>query len=253
MCLIAFALHAHPRYRLVLAGNRDEFHARPSAPAEFHPDDARVYGGRDLRAGGSWLSLSRRGRVVAVTNVRVGQPETGARSRGELVHRLVRSDATLDRDIAQLHKEADTFGRFNLLAFDGSAMQVMGNHPGFFASRVDAGVHAISNAGLNTPWPKTLALRSVLARWTEAGDDDPQPLLQALQNTDVADDAELPDTGIGLALERLLSSAFIRGRDYGTRASTIVLVDDRSLRCIEQRFGPDGVPEGSSDVHIEIG
>ncbi len=253
MCLIAFALHAHPRYRLVLVGNRDEFHARPSAPAEFHLDDASIYGGRDLRAGGSWLSLSRRGRVAAVTNVRVGQPETGTRSRGELVHRLVRSDAMLDSDVEQLRREADTFRRFNLLAFDVNAMQVMGNYPGFFASRIDAGVHAISNAGLNTPWPKTLALRSALARWIEAGDDDPQPLLSALQNTDVADDAELPDTGIGLTLERMLSSAFIRGREYGTRASTIVLMDDHGLRCIEQRFGPEGASEGCSDVRIEIG
>ncbi len=253
MCLIAFALHAHPRFKLVLVANRDEFHARPSAAAAFHSDDPNVYGGRDLRAGGSWLSLSRRGRVVAVTNVRVGLPEIGTRSRGELVQRLVRSQQAMDCEIERLRVEAGQFGRFNLLAFDDNAMHVMGNHPVFLANRIEQGVHAISNAGLNTPWPKTLALRSALSRWIDDGNDDPQPLLCALQNNAVANDTDLPDTGIALAHERLLSSAFIRGPDYGTRASTIVLLDGHGLRCIEQRFGPNGVPEGRSDLCIEIG
>jgi uncharacterized protein with NRDE domain len=252
MCLIAFALHAHPRFRLVLAGNRDEFHARPSAPADFHPDDDSIFGGRDLRAGGSWLSLSRRGRVVAVTNVRVGQPEIGTRSRGALVHDWVRSPHPVAEDIDRLRDAAAEFGRFNLLAFDGAAMHVLGNHPQFRASRVDQGIHAISNAGLNAPWPKTLALRSAMTRWIDAGDEDPQPLFDALQNGQVADDADLPDTGIGLPLERMLSSAFIRGRDYGTRASTVILLDHEGLRCIERRFGPGGAPEGQVDVQFAI-
>lgn len=252
MCLIAFALNSHPRYRLVLAGNRDEFHARPTAPAHFHADDGDVYGGRDLRAGGSWLSLSRRGRVVAVTNVRVGAPETGTRSRGALVHDWVRSAQPIERDIDRLRAVAGEFGRFNLLAFDAGAMHVMGNHPEFSASRIEQGIHAISNAGLNVPWPKTLALRAALTRWIASGDDDPQPLLDALQDSAVAADADLPDTGIGLPLERLLSSAFIRGRDYGTRASTVILLDGQGLRCIEQCFGPEGAPEGRSDVRIGI-
>lgn len=252
MCLIAFALNSHPRYRLVLASNRDEFHERPSAAADFHADDADVYGGRDLRAGGSWLSLSRRGRVVAVTNVRVGAPEIGTRSRGALVHDWVRSAAPIDHDIDRLRSVAGEYGRFNLLAFDGAAMHIMGNCPSFQARRMEHGVHAISNAGLDTPWPKTVALRSALTQWIEAGDDNPQLLLAALQNDLVADDADLPDTGVGLGTERLLSSAFIRGRDYGTRASTIVLLQANGLRCIELRFGPEGMPEGLSDVHIDL-
>lgn len=253
MCLIAFALHAHPRYHLVLAANRDEFHARSSAPAEFHPDDGDIYGGRDLRAGGSWLSLSRRGRVVAVTNVRTGLPETGLRSRGELVHRLVRSRLPLPHEIEVLRTEASGFGRFNLLTFESGAMHVLGNHPGFHAERVDADVHAISNAGLDAPWPKTLALRAALADWVGSAQNDPRALLDALLNTRVASDGELPDTGVGLDLERRLAPAFIRGRDYGTRASTIILVDEQGLRCIEHRYGPEGVADGSSDVVIEYG
>lgn len=250
MCLIAFALHAHPRYRLVLAANRDEFHARPSTAADFDPGDPDVYGGRDLRAGGSWLSLSRRGRVVAVTNVRVGMPETGLRSRGALVHRLVRSAQSVAHETNRVGAEAESYGRFNLLAYDDGIMHVLGNHPAFAEQRVDRGVHAISNAGLNAPWPKTLALRAALADWCARGDDDPTPLLAALRDTTQAADADLPDTGVGLDLERRLSPAFIRGRDYGTRASTVVLQDATGLRCIEYRYGPEGVDTGSSDVRI---
>ena len=252
MCLIAFALHAHPRYRLVLAGNRDEFHARPSAPAHFHDDDADVYGGRDLRAGGSWLSVSRRGRVIAVTNVRDGLAERGLRSRGELVHRFVRSRAPIAADIASLQGDAASFGRFNLLAFDGDAMHVGGNHPMFRAERIAAGVHAISNAALDVPWPKTRALRDAMAHWANGGDDDPAALFTALHDDRIAADHDLPDTGVGLAIERRLSAAFIRGTEYGTRASTVVLVDDHRLRCIERRFGPEGVPIGESDVRFAI-
>ncbi len=253
MCLIAFAVNAHPRYRLVMAANRDEFHARPTAVAGFHADDGNIYGGRDLRVGGSWLSLSRRGRVVAVTNVRVGQPEVGQRSRGALVHDWVRSPAPLDLQIERLRQDAAEYGRFNLLAFDALRMCVLGNHPQFSASSIDSGVHALSNAGLNTPWPKTLALRAAMSRWIQSGVDDPRALFDALHDPQVAADAELPDTGIGLAHERLLSAAFIRGREYGTRASTVVLMDAQELRCIEHTFGPEGVSAGRTDVRIRLG
>jgi uncharacterized protein with NRDE domain len=252
MCLIAFALHAHPSYRLVLAANRDEFHARPTAAADFHEDDTDVYGGRDLRAGGSWLSVSRRGRVVAVTNVRAGVPESGRRSRGDLVHGFVRSRAPITDDIARLQGEAAAFGRFNLLAFDGNAMHALGNHPAFRAERVTAGVHAISNAALDLPWPKTRALHNAMTRWAGRGETDPAPLFAALHDDRIAADHDLPDTGVGLAIERRLSAAFIRGTEYGTRASTVVLVDDHRLQCIERRFGLEGVPAGESDVRFAI-
>ncbi len=252
MCLIAFAVNAHPRYRLVLAGNRDEFHARPSAAADFHPDDPHIYGGRDLRAGGSWLSLNRSGRVVAVTNVRNGLAEVAALSRGALVHDLVRSRLGIDQEITQLANTAGRYGRFNLLAFESSSMQVIGNTPEFSAARIDQGVHAISNAALDTPWPKTRALQRRLAEWIAAGDDDVEPLFEALADTTLAPDADLPATGVGLELERRLSAAFILGQDYGTRASAVVLVGRHNLRFSERRFGPNGRSEGRSDVGFRL-
>ncbi len=252
MCLIAFAVNAHPRYPLVLAGNRDEFHARPSAAADFHPDDPHIYGGRDLRAGGSWLSLNRSGRMIAVTNVRNGLAEVAALSRGALVHNLVRSRIGLDQEIAQLASTAGQYGRFNLLAFESSSMRVIGNTPAFSTTRIDQGVHAISNAALDTPWPKTRALQQRLTGWIAAGNDDIEPLFAALADATQAADADLPATGVSVELERRLSAAFIRGPEYGTRASTVVLVGHHDLRCSERRFGPNGRSEGSSDVGFRL-
>lgn len=252
MCLIAFAINVHPRYPLVLAGNRDEFHARPSAPADFHRDDPDVYGGRDLRAGGSWLAMHRSGRVVAVTNVRLGLAEAAARSRGALVHEFVRNQSRLEQEIARLGADARAYGRFNLLAYEAGQMHIAGNTPEFFARRVDHGVHAISNAALDTPWPKTRRLQERLAHWIASDDDGIEMLFQALGDEALAPDEDLPDTGVGLALERRLSAAFIRGGEYGTRASTVVLVGQRSLRCIERRFGPEGRTDGSSDIEFPL-
>ncbi len=252
MCLIAFAINMHPRYPLVLAGNRDEFHARPSAPAAFHSDDPDVYGGRDLRAGGSWLSMHRSGRVVAVTNVRLGLAETAARSRGALVHELVRGRASVEQELARIADRANAYGRFNLLAFEAGQILVAGNTPGFSTQRLEQGVHAISNAALDTPWPKTRQLQQRVAAWISRDNDNVTPLLQALADEELAPDEELPDTGVGLALERRLSAAFIRGAEYGTRASTVVLVGRQSLRCIERRFGPDGRPDGGSDIEFGL-
>ena len=256
MCLIAVAVDAHPRWRFVLAGNRDEFHERPTAPAGFLDADERTFGGRDLQAGGGWLQVDRRGRVAAVTNVRLGRPESAPRSRGDLVARYVAGSASAREALAALAPLAPAFGRFNLLLWDGTRGRPEGhyasNHPTWRQSPLDAGVHALSNADLDTPWPKTTALSAVLSGWIahadrrtpREGDAGLEPLFAALADPREAEDAALPDTGVGLDWERRLSAAFIRGRDYGTRASTVVLVGDDGLWFEERRFGPDGEAAG---------
>lgn len=250
MCLIAFALNTHPKYPLILIGNRDEFHARRTADAQFQPDHPHIYAGRDLQAGGSWLAASTQGRVAAVTNVRTGKPESAPRSRGELVNAWVRADDAEQDRLDVLRQESQQYGRFNLLVYDGSTMQVLGNHPDFHQQTIDAGVHGLSNAELDTPWPKTMKLTARLNGWIAAGNDDPKILLNALADDHQADDADLPDTGVGIEYERILSAAFIRGHSYGTRASTVVLCGPTHIRFIEQRFGPDGVDAGRSDQLI---
>ena len=249
MCLIAFALHLHPRYRLVLAANRDEFHARPSATAAFHVDAPQLFGGRDLRAGGSWLLATRSGVVAAVTNVRTGQAETGLRSRGELVQRAATADPVHD-EVQRLHGVATQYGRFNLLAYDGAALWFASNHPETRVVAVSDGVHALSNATLDTPWPKAQRMHAAMVEWIARHHDDTAPLFRALADRRVADDADLPQTGIPLDWERRLSAAFIVGADYGTRASSVVLVADDHVRFVERRFGPNGVTLGETDCVI---
>ncbi|HRG16142.1 MAG TPA: NRDE family protein [Pseudomonadota bacterium] len=250
MCLIAFALNLHPRYRLVLAANRDEFHARPSDAADFHADAPQLFGGRDLQAGGSWLLAARNGRVAAVTNVRTGQPESGLRSRGELVRRAAVADPLHD-ELQFLQATAAHYGRFNLLAYDGARLWYAGNHPEARVCAVDDGVHALSNAALNTPWPKTQRLHAVMSAWLADEATDIAPLFAALADPRTAADADLPQTGVPLDWERRLSAAFIVGADYGTRASSVVLVADDHVRFIERRFGPHGSALGETDRIIE--
>ncbi len=169
MCLIAFSWKNHPRYQLALVANRDEFHARPTLPAQAHVDAPAVYGGRDLEKGGSWLLVSRHGRFAAVTNVRAGlQPEAAARSRGELVDDYVKSSMALDAFVERLSIRAMEYGRFNLLLGDGERLLYAGNHPYFRVEEVSPGLHALSNGDLNAPWPKALRARDALASWLAA-------------------------------------------------------------------------------------
>jgi uncharacterized protein with NRDE domain len=251
MCLIAFAWRAHPRWPLVLIANRDEFHARPSAPADFLAEAPDVFGGLDLRAGGSWLLASKRRRLAAITNVRVGlSTEVAPRSRGELVKAFATSDAGNAGFIAGIAPIAHEYGRFNLLLWDGASLHCVGNHPQFQAEQVEPGLHALSNAALDAGWPKSHRAIQALSQWLSdrpAPQDarvDIEPLFGALADTTPAADAELPDTGVGLEIERRLSPPFVTGDTYGTRCSTIVLAGYANIEMTERRFGANHIPEG---------
>ena len=250
MCLIAFAWNVHPRWRLVLVGNRDEFHARPSAGLARW-EDAPIIAGRDLRAGGTWLGVTPAGRCAVVTNVRAPQVVPGTRSRGALARDYLAGTDSADAHAAKLLDEAATYGAFNLLLFDADSAWLVGNHPRPHRRPLDAGVHALSNAALDTPWPKVCALDAHLRAWLAAGGVDPLTLLELLRDEHVAADAELPDTGIGIERERWLAPAFVRGREYGTRASTVVAIahDGRGL-IVEHRFAADGMVDGHTCVEF---
>jgi uncharacterized protein with NRDE domain len=259
MCLIAFAWDAHPDYALVLAANRDEFHARPSAAAAPWPQAAQVIGGRDLREGGSWLALSARGRLAAVTNVREPQAPAAARSRGELVRDFVLGQDPAPAHAARLHAAGDAYGPHNLLLWDGARLCFTSNRHQAQPLQVPPGLHGISNGPYDALWPKTRRLVQRLRQWLEsapgAAQPSLEPLLQALADEQAAPDAELPHTGVGLEMERLLAPAFIRGERYGTRASSVVLIrrDGRALLC-ERSFGPDKkfLGEGRLELHCAM-
>jgi uncharacterized protein with NRDE domain len=254
MCLIAVAWQDHPRYELALIANRDEFHARPAAPAGFDPDAPDVYGGRDLQAGGSWLQVSTRGRLAAVTNVRDGRnTETAPRSRGALVRDFVRGGMDAAGLVAELAPIAKEHGRYNLLAWDGTALVFASNHPEVVSRPVSPGIHAMSNGAFDAAWPKSGHATRALRAWLESPVSSREveaaslePLFTALRDTTPAPDAALPDTGVGLEMERWLSPPFVQGERYGTRCSTVVLVGRDAIVFAERRFGPDGAPAGES-------
>jgi uncharacterized protein with NRDE domain len=243
MCLIALAWQADPRFELVLVANRDEFHARPAAAAGPAPDDPAVFGGRDLVQGGSWLQVHAGGRLAAVTNVREGVAGEGApRSRGALVHALVRAPAAA---WAALPAQAADYGRFNLLAWDGARLDYASNHPAWRRHAVAPGLHRLSNADFDADWPKAVHAQAALGEWLGGREarravPDVEALFAMMANTRVAADADLPDTGVGLELERRLSASFVLGREYGTRCTSVVLVEADVIRFHERRFGPDG-------------
>ena len=258
MCLIAVAWKVHPRFPLALIANRDEAHARPTAAAGFdtrHPD---VYGGRDLAQGGGWLMASTRGRLAAVTNVRTGpRPPDAPRSRGALVRAFAGGEVAAMPWLASLMPTAPTYGPFNLLAWDGEALGFASNHPEPDFAAVAPGTHAMSNGAFDAAWPKSTHATRALDAWlasplAEGAMDRAAlaPLLDALADTTVAPDTALPDTGIGLALERALSPPFVLGREYGTRCSTVVLVEDSAITFVERRFGPEGVVLGESHERL---
>lgn len=253
MCLIAFHCGDHPRFRFALAANRDEFHARASAPAALRDDlPGTVIGGRDQVAGGSWLLTAADGRLAAVTNVRTGRRDSLPHSRGALVDRFLRARSGAAGFADSLRDEAAGYGPFNLLLWDGAQAWHVGNHPQFHAAPVAPGAHALSNGSLDAPWPKSRMLGAALADWLASpaaalDTPDVDPLFAALADRRVAPDAELPATGVPLDWERHLSAAFIVGDDYGTRCSSVVLFDRVGrLHFEERRFGPGGIAEGVS-------
>lgn len=245
MCLIVFDWRPGSAVPLRLAGNRDEFHGRPTAALDGWPDAPGILGGRDLRAGGTWLAAHRRGRLAAVTNVRDPEfvaPVAGP-SRGELVRHALVCDSLPDWLEQLAQGEARHYAGFNLLASDGR--QLWHLHHGRSGTRlqcVSPGVHGLSNASLDTPWPKLLRSRTRLAEAliTDTADFATQAWALLADDHRPAD-SDLPDTGVGLALERQLAAPFIAGEEYGTRASTWVEWQaDGEIVFGERTFGPGG-------------
>jgi len=248
MCLIVFAWRPGDARPLIVAANRDEFHARPTQALAPWNEAPGVYAGRDLEAGGTWLGVGPQGRFAALTNIRdPGQP-LGTRSRGELVAGYLRGELSVEAYLEKVADEAQHYSGFNLLVGDGHKLGYL--HGGDAAPRLlSAGVYGLSNAALDTPWPKLVKAREGLRE--QLDEADPQKLFGLLGDDRQAADAELPNTGVGVATERLLSSVFIASQNYGTRASTVLIVEaDGRRRLLERSFGPFGGHLG--EVELEI-
>jgi len=237
MCVLALAWRAHPRWRLVAAGNRDELHARPALPLARWAEPVGVIAGRDAVGGGTWLGVNEAGRFVVVTNLRgFGAPDPGKASRGALV-----TDVLAGKDAAAIDLAA--FNPFNLIAIDGERPAYLTNRPEAARAALAPGMHGLSNGLRDEPWPKTRQLQAAVADWLAVDDADIAPLFDALRDErvpvgDQADDDER---------EPVASPVFIRNPVYGTRCSTVVTVDaDGNGLIAERRFDAAGDVTGEA-------
>ncbi len=235
MCLIVFAWKLIPQCPLVLAANRDEFFVRPTQPAGWWEDLPDVYAGRDLEAGGTWLGVDRRGRVAALTNIRNGQqPHTDKRSRGELVANFLSNDIAAPTYLEQVREEAAHYNGFNLIFGDEHGLYWVSNHDQAAFKSLEPGIYGISNGSLDTPWPKVVRAKAQFASLLCQGAPD-DAYFEMLSDTTRASDARLPDTGVSLEWERLLSPICIESEHYGTRASSLVRVHDGGHAELRER------------------
>ncbi|MGD2127849.1 MAG: NRDE family protein [Lysobacterales bacterium] len=248
MCLILFAWRSHPRYALVLAANRDEFHERPSAEAAYWPGPEEWLGGRDLQAGGTWLGITRTMRFAAVTNFReplAPEPSLG-RSRGELVTAFLEDDRTPLEHLRAVQARGEDYRGFNLLAGTPDSLAWVSNRGGE-ACEVAPGCHGLSNHLLDTDWPKVRSGRKRLGKLLETDPVDAGLLLELLSDRGLTP-GEMPAGADLVEVRRhLMNHYFIVSPVYGTRSSTVLLVDyDGHAEFVERRFGPDGRATGTS-------
>ncbi|TWT04952.1 NRDE family protein [Planomicrobium sp. CPCC 101079] len=236
MCLINFQFQKHPKYKLVVAANRDEFYGRPTESAHFWEDTPSILAGRDLEQGGTWLGVDKTGKFAALTNFRdPSKPEAGKISRGALVRDYLAGTQSPTDFLAAINP-TDYTG-FNLLVGDADRLFYYNNiQPA--VTEIAPGTYGLSNHLLDTPWPKVIKGKKYLYDYLSSHEEvELDSLFNILANSEQASDSELPRTGIGLEFERKLSAMFIKTPDYGTRSASVVLVDyDGTITFAEKTF-----------------
>jgi uncharacterized protein with NRDE domain len=253
MCLVLVVWRAHPQYPCVVAANRDEFHARPTARAAWWSEQPRLLAGRDLTAGGTWLGITRAGRFAALTNFRdATQRRVPVPSRGALVTSLLESNAPVSECLEQLRSVGGDYNGFNVIFSDGERLGIYESVLGT-GRELGPGIYGLSNHLLDTPWPKVQNAKSRLAAaLTDIADT--APLLALLRDDEPAPDAQLPQTGVSVDWERLLSSAFVHSADYGTRCSTIIRIAQRGRAYFDEwSWNSVGADAGRISLEFELG
>lgn len=252
MCLIAFSLHPDADTRLILVGNRDEFHRRGTAPLAWWPDQP-ILGGRDLEAGGTWLAIDRLGRFGALTNLRGAASPSGAPSRGQLIPAFLMSDESPPEFLLRLQTHARQYAGFNLLLGDHSGTWIYSNGHPQHIEPLKPGCHALSNGPTGSIWPKTsLAAHRLQERLSQPAKES--GLASVLADRTLAPDDQLPNTGLSIELERRLSPAFIVQPDYGTRSTTVCVLHQRGGGWMEETsFSPNGEIERQVRQTLGVG
>ncbi|KGM45601.1 NRDE family protein [Neobacillus niacini] len=237
MCLILFASKVHPEYKLIVAANRDEFYQRPTVPAHFWEDDSEILAGRDLEKMGTWMGVTKNGQFAALTNYRNPTEVTeGKRSRGELVSGALKYNGEMIEYMKSLARNHDRYPGYNLLAGNGDHLYYYSN-VGQELKKISPGIYGVSNHLLNTDWPKVKLGKAGLTEIINNQKTDlVEDLLTLLQKADPAPDENLPQTGVSLEWERMLSAMFIKSENYGTRSSTVLLMSDKEIHYVERVF-----------------
>ena len=235
MCLIFIAVKHHAKYKLIVVANRDEFYARQTAAAAYWQDHPDILGGRDLEAMGTWLGITRKGRLSMVTNFRdLRNMRSNAPSRGKLVTDFLLARSSGEAYLSQLQLNAKQYNGFSLIAGSVDELWYLSNYKDGII-QLNSGLFGLSNHLLETPWPKVergkLAIQELLRAPVVRKED----LFSVLSDETIGSDHELPDTGVGLERERLLSPAFIKSPGYGTRCSTVIMVDYNDQVAFHER------------------
>lgn len=237
MCLIVFANNVLEDYKLIFAANRDEFYNRPTEQAEFWKDQPELLAGKDLQAGGTWMGITRQGKFAAITNFRdLKNHKNDAPSRGNLTLDFLANDILPEDYYNSLKPQLKNFNGFNLILGTVDALYYFSNKTEGL-KKLEPAIHGISNAILDTPWPKVEKSKNHLQSLVQRNEIHPWEVLDILKDSTLAKDEELPDTGVGLELERMLSPVFIKSEKYGTRCSSVVMVDkDNNVKFLEKFF-----------------
>ena len=253
MCLVVFAYKIHPRYKLIFAANRDEFYNRPCEDAKYWDDHPSLLAGKDLQAGGTWLGITKNGRFAAITNYRdMKNIKENSPSRGFLPLNFLTGKEGIENHYNKIKNSLSSYNGFNLIAGDIDNLH-------YFSSvsnkliKIKNGLHGLSNALLNTPWPKVNKSKDELFKLVQSDEIQTKELLNLLSDTSPAKDEELPDTGIGLNWERILSSILIRSDNYGTRSSTVILVDnENNVQFTERTFSDSDMTFTDTEFNFKL-
>lgn len=242
MCLILFSYDMHPVYRLVFAANRDEYYNRPTSPLSFQEDTPHILAGRDLKHNGTWLGVTRTGRLAAITNFR--DPEfkiADPPSRGLLISNFLDSEESPENYLKQVKSTGYKYNGFNILVGDKSKLFYYSNK-GNRIQKINQGLYGLSNALLDTPWPKVKKGKAYLKKLVEEKEKiNPEDIFSILRDNSSPPDNLLPDTGAGLSWERILSPLFITSRFYGTRSSSIIFIErNGNVTFFERTFVANG-------------
>jgi uncharacterized protein with NRDE domain len=253
MCLIFIALKSHPQYKLIVAANRDEFYDRKTAPAGYWPDHPQILGGRDLEAGGTWLAMNTYGRIGMVTNFRDPKNiRADAPSRGQLVTDFMLTPMSAQAYLESLLPVQAKYNGFNLITGNADELWHMSNY-GTRLTRLTEGVFGLSNHLLETPWPKVMRGKERVTGILRAPSISPDDFFNILFDDAIAPDTQLPDTGVGLDRERALSAMFIKSPGYGTRCSTVVLIDQSNKAIFAERvYDPQTFNYTGNSFHFQI-